>query len=216
MRHSEGTWNRVALALWGLGLLAAASWVLWPALVGLLWNEDAANTTRYWGADGARRVLDFPGGIAFADWFAAAVIVLGLLLLVLAVSWLIRQLPRTPRAGTLKLEDDVANGTTTMQPSVLEGALKHMAEDDPAVQSAQVALHGSANFPGLLLRITAEPWARLPDLSRSLSERLQQALELSLGVEAEDTAIEFSVARKQQQVAHRGMASSAEPKVGRK
>ena len=216
MRHSEGTRNRVALALWALVLLAAASWVLWPALARLLWNEDAANTTRYWGADGTGRVLDLPGEIAFADWFAAAVIALGLLLLVLAVSWLIRQLPRTPRAGTLKLEDDVTHGTTTMQPSVLEGALKRMAEENPAVQSAQVALHGSANFPGLLLRITAEPWARLPELSRSLSERLRQALELSLGVNAEEIAIEFSVARKQQQVAHRGMAIDAEPKVGLK
>jgi len=215
MRRAPGTGNRVALGLWGLVLLVAASWVLGPPIATLMGGTAPASADKHWGAEGSSRVLDLPGKIAFEDWFAAAVIAFGVLLLVLAVVWLIRQLPRSSRASTLKLSDDVATGVTLMQPSVLERALKDMAEEHPAVQSAQVWMHGSATAPSLQLHVTAEPWAQLPPLSTALDERLRAALALSLGEETRDFSIDYSVSRKQQQAVHRGSAIDAKPKAGK-
>ena len=215
MRRAPGTGNRVALALWGLVLFVAASWVLWPAAKTLLGDSAPTTTAIPWGADTTRRVLDLLGGIANEDWFAAAVIALGLLLLALAVAWLIRQLPRSSRAGTLKLSDDVAQGVTLMQPSVLESALKEIAEAIPSVQTAQVSLQGSASAPALRLHVTAEPWAHLPGLSADLDERPRSALGVSLGEELRAFAVDYAVARKQQQAVHRGTPIEAAPKAGR-
>lgn len=215
MRSGEGKRNRLALACWGLLLLVASSWVLWPLLAKLLWGTEADSFTKSWGANVDGRVVELPGEIVFADWFVAAVIIMGLLLLVVALAWLIRQLPRAVRAGILKLDDDVATGVTTMEPSVLERALTQQLEEDPAVQTAQVSFFGSATNPALLLRVTAEPWARVPALSDSLRTQVQQAITLCLGVEPEEITVEFSVGRKQKQVAHRGVAIGMSSKAGR-
>lgn len=203
MSRSPGVGNRVALSLWALVLLGAASWVLVPAVANLLDAKLPTGAEGTWLAQPSRRILDVPGSIAAEPWFAAAVIGLGVLLLLLAVAWLIRQLPRSTRAGTLKLSHDVVAGVTQMEPNVLERALKQMAEDDPAVHSAQVTLQGSASSPALTVHLTTEPWAQLPELATAVSDRLREAVRISLREELRSLTLDFSVARKQRQRSER-------------
>lgn len=196
MSNGHGRANRVALALFGVVLLGVAVWVSWARIAGLLGLGVSESVEQTWAADPGRRVLDVPGQWAEEPWFAVLLLAAGVLLLVLAVSWLIKQLPRVSRAGTLKLAGDPATGVTLMQPQVLENALKNLAEEHPAVRNAQVQLQGSATAPGLEMRVMVEPWARLPEISQALDDSIVPAVHTVLGHEPHCVAVNYVVARK--------------------
>lgn len=194
MRKYPAVLNRTALLVIGVVLVFGGLWALWPwagRTMGWTTPEWAAGLT----ADAETAIAPGATDALEQPWLPAAAIAAGAILLLLGVGWLLRQLPRTGRAGTLRFTEDTSTGTTTMEPRVLEAAAADAAGALPQVRSAHAVLRGSAGAPDLLLYVEAEPSANLGELTRTLEAGVAADVALSLGRPLEHLAIEYSVAR---------------------
>ncbi|RZU63259.1 hypothetical protein [Zhihengliuella halotolerans] len=194
MRTFPAGLNRTVLFVVGLMLLIGGLWALWPWL-----GRTVEVATPSWAggitADPEARIAEGAPDLLELAWSPAVVIGLGIVLAVLGIAWLLRQLPRSGRAGTLRFTDDPAAGATTMDPKVLESAVADAAEALPRVSSARAVLRGSAGAPNLLLHIEADPAARLGELTEALETGVAADAARSLGRPLEHLAIHYSVAR---------------------
>lgn len=181
--------NRTLLIIIGFVMLVGGLWLIWPwfqttlgltGASGLLVDPEAAM------APGAPDVLE-------QSWMPAALIVVGMIVLLLGLAWLGRQIPRSRRAETLRFTADPGEGSTTMDPKVLESAVSEAAAALPQVAAAKAMLRGSAGAPDLLLQVHAEPAANLPELTATLTEQIAADVVLCLGNPLEHLAIEYSV-----------------------
>lgn len=195
MRTFPAALNRTLLLLLGLALLIGGAWCLWP------WAGETLNlATPAWAATVAPApgAVIAPGATEALElaWMPAAVIAAGVVLVLLGLLWLLRQIPRSGRAGTLRFSGNPAAGTTRMDPKVLESAVADAAEALPRVASARAVLRGSAGSPDLLLHVEADPGADLGELTAALAANVTDDVALCLGTPLEHLAIHYSVARK--------------------
>ncbi|MCO1337816.1 hypothetical protein BJH93_02760 [Kocuria polaris] len=179
----------------GLALLVGGLWALWPWV-----GRTLDVTTPSWAAgitaDPEATIAAAAPDLLELAWSPAVVMGMGIVLVALGIAWLLRQIPRSGRAGTLRFTDNPASGATTMDPKVLESAVAAAAEALPRVSSARAVLRGSAGAPNLLLHVEADPAAHLGDLTRALEEGVGADAALSLGRPLEHLAIHYAVARK--------------------
>lgn len=192
MRSFPATLNRTLLIIIGFVMLAGGLWLIWPwfqTTVGLRVPEGASGLLADPSADlapGATDVLE-------QSWMPAALIVVGMIVLLLGLAWLGRQVPRSRRAETLRFTADPGAGTTTLDPKVLESAVSQAAAALPQVAAAKAMLRGSVGAPDLLLQVHAEPAVHLPHLTATLTEQIAADVVLCLGHPLEHFAIEYSV-----------------------
>ncbi|WP_434995193.1 hypothetical protein [Arthrobacter sp. Ld5] len=186
MRHTAGRLNRVWLIITGSILLAGGALATAIGL-GLLEGLTLA------GARAPER--DQPVLVASAgDPILAGVLTgAGAILGILAVLWLLAQVPRKHGASTLKLEDPDRRGLTVLEPALLEDAISGRVGELHDVTGARTVVRGSTRTPDITVRATTTCQADIPSVVGDIEQRIRQDLRASLGREPASLAIEIDV-----------------------
>lgn len=101
-----------------------------------------------------------------------AIVLIGVVLGLLALAWLIAQIPRTNQAKPFRLHDDVTTGLTRCSPTVLTTAIESRINALSGVRSSSAVLRGTAQRPELTVRVTASDRADLPELLHTLHHQI--------------------------------------------
>ncbi len=156
--HADRT-NRFALGLFGLLVLLAG-------------GAGMAASVGGFGTAFSRRTLfdnrasSYIG--AHGPWVWAVVAFVCLLLFLAALRWLLVLLVSTDRAGDITVPGSKDQGTTTLPPAALTGALAGEIESYHGVDAARGRVIGDASDPHIVLSVTAVQTADLPALHRRL------------------------------------------------
>ncbi|MET0695403.1 MAG: alkaline shock response membrane anchor protein AmaP [Propionibacteriaceae bacterium] len=172
MRQTASRLNRSWLTVLGLLLLLAGLAVVLIG-TGSLRPLAAAVGLRLSGPAAADLLFGAATSTALGlSWVVLLLAFVGLVLAVLAVLWLLVQIPRTNEAKAFRLHDSAADGLTRCSPDVLTDAVERQLKALPDVQSASAVLRGTAQQPDLTVRVTAHERADLPQLLNTISTRV--------------------------------------------
>jgi hypothetical protein len=182
------TGNRVLWTVVGLVLLAAG-------VAGLLINLD-----RMPGTDPGQPVI-WPElaeqARSWRPWLLAAVIVLGLVLVVLGGLLLRAQLRR--RGGVslpdLRLDSADQHGQTVVGTRVMVNGLAHDLENQAGVSRAAAHLSGDTRRPNLRLWLTVEPGTHLDRIQQQVRDALRR-FTTTTGLTPGEVTIDTKVATK--------------------
>ncbi|RJT74878.1 alkaline shock response membrane anchor protein AmaP [Arthrobacter cheniae] len=197
MRETAGKLNRTWLAIIGLvSLLLGISCILLAS--GAALGIAAATGVGVQPADPSDRAL--PGG--FQDIFAtplAAVIVaaLGVLVGLLALGWLLAQVPKRNQARTFRLHtDDAVDGQTNCEPHVISDAVEADVQRISGVNTATALLRGSASQPELNLDVKVDPRADVRSIIDQIHATVTPNLETALETPLRKTAVLVNVTNR--------------------
>ncbi|MHA7145568.1 Asp23/Gls24 family envelope stress response protein [Arthrobacter sp. TmT3-37] len=194
MRHTAGGLNRTWLAI--IGLVA-----LLLGLAGILLASGAAATLTSTINPGLQpagpqeRIL--PDG--FQDLFAsngAAILVTIAAVLVglLALMWLLAQIPKRQQARTYRLHaEDAVDGRTRCEPRVIADAVEADVEGIYGVTGASALLRGSASQPELNLDVKVDPRSDIRDIIDQIHSHVAPNLETALETPLRKTAVLINV-----------------------
>lgn len=157
MKQFAGTLNRGWLALIGIALILAGVYVVLVSF-GLLPGPR----------EDSRLVSAGAGSVLEAAWVAIVLAVLGVLLALVALSWLGAQFPRVNRARPLRIHDDAVSGLTTCPPKAISTAVEEDLKMVPGVASADAVLRGTAKDPELSIRVGVDDRADLATVLASI------------------------------------------------
>jgi hypothetical protein len=154
--HADRT-NRGALILFGLlALLAGAA-----AMAASLGGFGTAFSTRVLFANRASAYIGQHG-----TWIWAAAAFVCLLMALAALRWILALLVSTDRAGDITVPGSIEQGTTTLRPTALTGALAREIESYHGVDTVSGRVIGNAGDPQIVVTVTASQSADLPALHR--------------------------------------------------
>lgn len=157
MKQYAGALNRGWLGvLGGIALLAGLYAVL--AMRGLLPGPEQGSKVN---ADQVRTISDLTEVIV-------GVLALGVVVGLLAIVWLIAQIPRTNDAGPLRFQDDAARGLSLCDPDVVTRAVEDDITSLASVLSADAVMRGTAAAPELILRVGVDDRADIQALMQGL------------------------------------------------
>lgn len=179
MRQTAGTLNRTWLTILGILVLIAGVAVLLQAAGTLHTVVNTPPASEKVATGNLHAFFTQP-------WLLAVLLVLGIVVGVLALLWILAQIPRKNPADTYRLQSDRTQGRTLCDPSVLAGAVQDQVNTLPGVVSSSALLRGTADEPDLTLQVTVNDRAdvrellrrlettTLPDLSTALEAPLQR------------------------------------------
>jgi hypothetical protein len=191
MKKTAGSFNRTWLAIIGVVLLAAG--VLWGIVAaGLLASSGASSG--HWGPSGK----PFQGASSALDgtWLAPVLIVAGAVLVILALWWLVRQIPRSEKASTFRFHKDPKRGFTQVEPKVITDAVAAHLEDLTYVTDAKAGLKGQRTNADLVLDVTVNERADLADVTREIREQVLASVKSALGSPLGSVGIVYAVSRQ--------------------
>ncbi|MEG9248465.1 alkaline shock response membrane anchor protein AmaP [Arthrobacter sp. Soc17.1.1.1] len=186
MRYTAGRLNRVWLTIIGIILLGGGAMATGIGL-GVL-DGAALYGLRAPGQD--QPVLLLAGDDPVLAGVLTAV---GTILGLLAVLWLLAQVPRKRGASTLKLEDPDGRGLTVLRPTLLEDAISSRVEELDDVTGAKAVVRGSSRTPDITIRVITTCHADIPRVVRDVEERIRHDLQETLGQEPAALAIGVDV-----------------------
>lgn len=172
MRQTAARLNRAWLSVIGLLLLLAglAVVVIGTGLLqrlsrtaGLALDRPAPGTSLFGSGAGAAFGL---------TWVVVSLAVLGVVLALLALAWLVAQVPRSNEAKPFRLHDDAEDGLTRCAPDVLTDAVEAQVKALPDVHDASAVLRGTVRQPDLTVKVTASDRADLPRLLDTLQTQV--------------------------------------------
>jgi len=193
MRRTAATANRIWLAVTGIvALLAGIVGIL--IATGLLRTVGAAlgmDLSRPAPADhlsgaGTRAALSI-------TWVVMLVAVAGVVLGLLALAWLIAQIPRTDPARPFRLHDDARDGLTRCDPAVLTTAVETQIQRLPRVHSADAVLRGTAQDPELTVKVTVGERADVPALLHHIQTHVAHDLGQALDTRLSRLAVQVEI-----------------------
>ncbi|MET4093290.1 hypothetical protein [Arthrobacter sp. UYCu712] len=161
MRQAAGTLNRTWLTILGILVLAAGIALLLQA-AGIL--HTLAGTP----PPGDKVIPGDLHSFFVQPWVMGLLLVLGVLVGVLALLWIIAQIPRKNAADTYRFHTDGAEGRTLCDPSVLARAVENQVNTLPGVVTSSAVLRGTADDADLTLQVTVNDRADVRDLLRRL------------------------------------------------
>ncbi|MEO8220930.1 MAG: hypothetical protein ABI563_09115 [Specibacter sp.] len=177
MRQTAGTLNRTWLTILGVLILTAGIAVLLQT-TGILQTFTASPPA------GAKIVTGELHPFFAQQWLVLLILLMGVLVGVLALLWIIAEVPRKNTADSYRLHLSGTQGRTTCEPAVLATALENQINTLPDVVSSSVLLRGTADEPDLTLKVTvndrADIRALLRHLERTTFSELSTALEAPL------------------------------------
>lgn len=177
MRQTAGAINRTWLTILGALVLAAGIAVLLQT-TGILQTFTSSPPA------GTKIVTGDLHFFFAQQWLIILLLLMGVLVGVLALWWLIAQIPRKNTADTYRLHQSGAQGRTMCEPAVLATAVEHQVNTLPGVVSSSVLLRGTAEEPDLTLKVTVNDRADIRALLRHLDgttfTELSTALEAPL------------------------------------
>lgn len=177
MRHHAGAMNRTWLIILGVVLLAAgaASILFSSGLMAELSGGNLAGADQPVLADGTGVLDTIP---------PAAVLIGGIILGLLALWWILAEVPRRRAASSYRLQEDPARGITSCDPAVLAAAVEDDAVSLPGVVDSTALLRGTAESPDLALRLILNERADIQEALRGVRSEvlanLSRALEVPL------------------------------------
>lgn len=187
MKKTAGAFNRTWLAIIGFVLLAAG--VLWGIVAGgLLAGAGGPWESSGTPLSGASTVLD-------AGWLAAVSIVVGILLGLWAILWLVRQAPRSAAASTFRFHRDPRHGVTLVEPKVIASAIAEHVQTLTYVTDAKAGLKGQRTNAELILNVTVNERADLPNVTREIREQVVPAASRVLGSSLDKVGIAYTISR---------------------
>lgn len=199
MRQTPGRLNRTWLALTGLFMLLLG-------LTGILLAAGLARQTL--AAAGLTLQTAQPRDSVVPEGFqnifvppTAALIltVVSIILGVLALAWLLAQIPKRQPASTFRLHGtDGTQGYTTCDPGVIAHAVESEVRQLPGVQDAAALLRGSASQPELNLDIRIDTRADVQHIINQAHTTVATNLETALETPLRKVALLINVS------AHRG------------
>jgi len=195
MRQLAGKLNRgwlavigVLLLLFGLAATLATTGVLARLLTmtGTGWPAPAPDSPV---VDGAA------GGLLAQPLAIVAVAVLGVILAVLAIAWLLAQIPRTNEARPFRLHDDATTGLTVCPPDVLATAVADEVTSYPGVNGASAVLRGTSRAPELTVKVSADDRTDLRGLLASIRTEAAQNLSTALDTPIAHLGVQLDIDR---------------------
>lgn len=164
MRQTAARLNRAWLSVIGLLLLLGGLAVVLIG-TGLLRRMGSAVGVALTRPAPATRIFGTSAAAALAlPWVIVVLAVVGVTLALLALAWLIAQIPRTNAAKPFRLHDDPTDGLTRCAPDVLTDAVEAQIKALPDVQNASAVIRGTVRQPELTVNVTASERANLPRL----------------------------------------------------
>lgn len=182
MRQLAGRLNRGWLAAIGVLLLLVGG-VATLATTGLLGRLLAATGTGWTAPAADSPVVDgAASGLLSQTVVVVAVALVGLVVALLALAWLLAQIPRTNAARPFRLHDDALTGMTVCSPDVLAAAVADEVRSYAGVNTADAVLRGTAGAPELTVEVSADDRADLRGLLFAI--RTEAARNLSTALDA--------------------------------
>jgi hypothetical protein len=185
MRQTASRLNRTWLTILGVLLLLSGAAVVLLGLgraaplvgrLGLGWTPPRPD--RHLAGSEATAAFGQTGVVLLT----AAV---ALLVALLALLWLVAQVPRTNAAKPFRLHDDARTGLTRVDADVLTRAVETQVKTLPGVTAASAVIRGTAARPDLTLRVTADDRTDvaglLVRLHHQVAADLADALDTRLG-----------------------------------
>ncbi|MHA7276514.1 alkaline shock response membrane anchor protein AmaP [Arthrobacter sp. HLT1-21] len=204
MRETAGGLNRFWLAVVGLVLLVLG------AVGVLLASGLAASLARSLGLGIQPAPADqtaLPTGFQdlFANQIAAIVVaIVALAAGLLALGWLLAQVPRRNQARAFRLHtNDGIDGYTKCEPRVVAEAVENGTRNLPGVTSASVLLRGTSTAPELNIDVKVDDRADVQDIVRRIHRDIATDLEIALEAPLRKLAVLVNV------TAHKGRDKAA-------
>ena len=177
MRHHAGAINRTWLIILGIIVLAAG-------VASILYSSGLMASMTGGNLAGAGDPVLSAGTDILETASAAAVLVVGLILGLLALWWILAEVPRRRAAAGYRLQEDPARGITRCETGVLAAAVENDAGSLPGDVNSWALLRGTADSPDLALRLTLNERADIQEALRRVRAEvlpnLSQALEVPL------------------------------------
>lgn len=190
MRTVSGTRNRTILLVLGLVLLVVGVALALLATGTATRISGAAtwipeSSTTLGSVLGPANQYMLPIGIAVT-------VVVGLL----ALWWLLCQIPSKDHTGDYRLADDLEHGIVSVGPGVLARAVQDQLEDLPWITRAHAELAGTAGHPELLIRLALAPRTSVNRLLEQVYGTVVRDLETALETRLEHVCLELHVTRE--------------------
>jgi hypothetical protein len=184
--HADRT-NRFALGLFGLLVLLAGAAAMTASVggFGTAFSRRALLDNRassYIGANGT--------------WVWAAAAFVCLLIFLAALRWLLVLLVSTDRVGDITIPGSKDQGTTTLPPAALTGALAGEIGNYHGVHAAKGRVIGDARDPQIVISVTATQTADLPALRRRLETQALTHARHALGKTDLPIQLDLDVSRR--------------------
>ena len=192
MKHTAGTLNRTWLAILGFLLLAAGA-------LGFLQGSGSLQSMFPTPPPDAKVVSGELHPFFAQPWVVGVLLVLALILGVLALAWMIAQVPRRNPAQTYRFHLDSTQGRTTCEPSVLASAVVEQINALPGVVTSSALLRGTADQPDVALKITVNDGADIRELMGTLERNVLADLSTALETPLQGWGLELDVSARTQQ-----------------
>ena len=187
MRQHAGALNRTCLII--LGILALTGGVLILLMAsGTLHAMSPATVA----ADSPVVTGDLHAAFGPAS-AKAIVLVAGVVMGALGLSWILAQSPRRNPAGRYRLHQDPASGTTLCDASVLGSAVENQINTLPGVVGSSALLRGTAKEPDLAIKVTVNNRAEIQDVLHNINTRVIPDLSTALETPLRRTGIQLEV-----------------------
>lgn len=192
MRHTAGTLNRTWLGILGFLLLVAGALVLLQGTGAL---QEIVSTPQ----SGAKVLTGELHPFFAQTWVVAVLLVIGVLLAILALAWIIAQIPRKHTTERYRLHLDGTQGRTTCDPAVLATAVVDQVNHLPGVVNSSALLRGTAEEPDLALKVTINDGADVRELLHQLEATTLPNLSTALEAPIQRCRLQLDVSARTQQ-----------------
>lgn len=177
MRSVSGAFNRIILAVFGLTLVALASWFAASGLgAGRYW--PAADSYLAPAQDSVSSII---APLAHSNWLIPITALLSLFSIATGVFVLIKQIPRKAAASPLRITDSEGSLLASLAPDVLSQALSERAQEIPGVEHCSVWVAGSHKNLWVQADITVSRDSAVEWAVSTLRNQLNEDIATSLG-----------------------------------
>ena len=187
MRQHAGALNRTCLVILGILALAGGVLILLVASGTLHAMNPATVAAESPVVTGALYTVFRPPSVT------AIVLVAGIVMGALGLSWILAQIPRRNTADRYRLHQDAASGTTLCDASVLGSAVENQINTLPGVVGSSALLRGTAMEPELAIKVTVNNRADIRDVLHSINTRVIPDLSTALETPLRRTGIQLEV-----------------------
>ncbi len=191
MRQTAGTLNRTWLAILGILIVAAGAALLLQA-TGIL--QKVLQTP----SPGTKIVTGELHSFFAQQWLIILFLFISVVVGVLALLWIIAQIPLKNSAEAYRLHQPGAQGRTSCDPSVLATAVEHQINSLPDVVTSTVILRGTADEPDLTLKVTVNDRANIRDLLNHLEKTTMAELSTALDAPLHKRRIQIEASARNQ------------------
>lgn len=151
-----------------------------------------------WLSTWAPEPQETPGSLLgpVSQYVVPVSVALVVIVVLLALWWLLRQIPTKPRTTSYRISDDPELGTTTIAPSVIARVVEDHLQTLPGISGSQVDLAGTGGHPEILIRSTMGPRGNVNRVVEAIYGRVVQDAQNALQTEFAHVGVELDADRE--------------------